>query len=325
MVNHYSKKLVNIEADYLQVKEGMHISYMIDELMKELENKPIMGFDCGINTLNYYLFGLRKKYYLISASTGLGKTRLQAFFSLYLGYYLQIPNVFISTELTVDEIQTMMIAYLADIPERDILLGKLTYEQKQRRDIATKKIKDSLIDIVYVPDFTLEKIENIIKRYILNKDVEYVFFDYIKESISMIEEMTKKVGKVDGWKALNLFSERLKMMVEKYGVGIMTATQLNKDGDTSGSAAIPNAVDVWMKLRNPTSDEYTKHELALEIRHTDDRIMALDIKKNRKGMNDFTIFMVTDMGKLSYREFLVVKNDMRLTVTPIKMDQRVRD
>ena len=77
--------------------------------------------------------------------------------------------------------------------------------------------------------------------------------------ISMIQGIKKNIGQtVDGWKALNLFSERLKMMVEKYNVGIMSATQLNKEGDTSGSGAIPNAVDIWAKLRIATEKEIEK-------------------------------------------------------------------
>ena len=325
IVNHYTKKLISIESEYLQVKEGTHISHGIDDLITELESKPIMGFDCGINALNYYWFGLRKKYYLISANTGLGKTRIQAYFSLYLGYYLQIPNVFISTELPIDEIQTMLLSCLSGISERKIIMNQLTFEEKKKRDEAKDKLKDSKIDIVYCPDFTLEKIENIIKKYILNKKVEYIFFDYIKESISMLEGINKRVGKTDGWKALNLFSERLKMMVEKYNVGIMSATQLNKEGDTSGSGAIPNAVDIWAKLRIASEKEIEKYNLAFEKLHEDEEIMVLETKKNRKGMNDFNVFLLTNLGKLYYKEILVTKGGNIIKVSQITMNTKVRD
>jgi len=321
ITNHYSKKLNLIESSYVCVNEGTHISDGVDELIEELEKKPIMGYDCGINALNYYLFGLRKKYYLFSAGTGLGKTRIQALFSLILGYHYKISNVFISTELPKDEIQTMMLSYLSNISERKLLFNTLTSEERKRRDEAAQKLKESCIEIIYIPDFTLEKIEHTIKKYILSNKVEYVFFDYIKESISMIEGITKKVGKVDGWKALNLFSERLKMLTEKYKVGIMSATQINKDGNTSGSSAIPNAVDVWCKLRPATNKEIEKYGLTFDKTNEDEEITVIEVKKNRRGLKDFDVYLLSDLGKLFYKELVVVKGGNIIKVPIVKFDK----
>lgn len=320
IINYYNKKLIEIEKNIVNVEAGSHISEGVNELIEELEESPIMGYDSGINALNYYLFGLRKKYYLISAGSGYGKTRIQAYCALMVGYHQKIPCLFISTELPKDEIQTMILAYIANISERKILTNKLTSEERIRRNEAAEKLKDSNIHIVYIPDFNLEKIEHTIKRFILSKKVEYIFFDYIKESISMIEGINQRVGKIDGWKALNLFSERLKMLNEKYQVGIMSATQINKEGNTAGSAAIPNAVDVWMKLRPTTKDEREKHELDFNVFNEDEEVIVIDVLKNRRGLKDFQIFMRTNLGKLYYQEIAVVKNDNPIKVPKVKFD-----
>lgn len=318
ILNHYNKKIIDIERNIIHTDSGTHISDGIDDLLSELENSPVMGFDCGINSLNYYLYGLRKKYYLISASSGLGKTRMQVFFCLQLGYHQKEPVLFISTELPKDEIQTMMISYIANIEERKILMNDLTTEERKRKEKAKEELKQSNIYIIYEPDFDLEKIEHIIKRYILSKKIQFCFFDYIKESISMIEGINKRVGKIDGWKALNLFSQRLKMLVEKYGVGIMSATQINKDGDTAGSRGIPNDVDVWCKLRSVTKDENEKFDF--DLLGTNEEILVIEDKKNRRGMSDFNVYLKTNLGKLYYKEILVTKNDNPIKVPIVKFD-----
>ncbi len=319
ILNHYNKKLIEIERQISKIENGTHVSYEIDELLEELEKHPTMGVDCGINSLNYYLYALRKKYYLLSAKTGEGKTRLQAFFALQVGYYQKIPCLFISTEVPLDEIQTLFISCIAGVDERKILLQEsLTQKERERINYAKEELKKSKIEVVYMPDFTLDSIEHTIKRYILTKQIQFCFFDYIKESIAMIESMNKKVGKVDGWKALNLFSEKLKVLCEKYKIGIVSATQLSKDGFTSGSGAIPNAVDVWLKLRFVNSEEKQKYNLMDFGKETE--ILCLSIEKNRRGMKDFSVYLECNLGQLKFNEILVVKNENVFTVPLVKFN-----
>lgn len=318
IISYYDKNLIEIQSCFMGVEEGSHIAEGADELIQELEQSPEMGYDCGINALNYFIYGLRKKYYLLTANSGAGKSRGQAYFSLYLGYYLQIENLFISTEMKRDEIQTMMIAHLANVNERKILTGDTTDKEKKRIRKATKEFKKAKIHIVYMPDFTLEKIEYLMKKYIILKKVKFIFFDYIKEAISMLENINKKIGQIEGWKALNLFSERLKMLVEKYNIGIMSATQVGTEGNTAGSKAIPNSVDVWLKLRDLTDDEFEQFGFT---NITDGmRLMAIDGVKNRRGEKDFLIILETDLGRLLYKEQIVVQNGQTVTIPKIKFE-----
>jgi replicative DNA helicase len=310
---------MEVERRIVNVESGSHISDGVDQLLDELNKNPVIGFDSGINALNYYAHGLRKKFYLFSARSGVGKTKLLSYFALQVGYYQKVPTLFISTEMPKDEIQTMMIAHIADINERKILtqLNTLSKEEKLKIYEAKKKLKESNIFIIYMPDFDLEKVENTIKRYIFNKKVEMVFLDYIKESVSMIENMNKRVGDIEGWKRLNLFSERIKnLLVEKYKVGVISATQLNKQGDTAGSGAIPNSCDVWCRLRYATKEELEKYEL--ESVWEDQEIMVIENEKNRRGIKDFNIYLEVKLGELKFKELLVTKHDNVINLPKIE-------
>jgi len=318
IIEHYNKKINKIEGSIIHVKNGSHISEGVDDLLEELQTKPVRGADIGLNALNYYLYGARKKYYLFSAASGFGKTRLLVYIALQIGYEQNFPTLIISTELPTDEIQTMILAYIANVEERKILLNTLDSNEKIRINEAKEKLKQSNIFIVYLPDFDLQTIEHLIKKYILQNKIEYVMFDYIKESISSIEGLNKRIGQVEGWKGLMLTSERLKMLVERYNVGIYSATQLNaksfsKDVQSNqsllaGATAIANSVDVGAIIRTVSEKEREKFELDFSpSKEGNTHLVALDIYKNRRGMSDFSIYLRSNLGKLYYEEVAIVK------------------
>jgi replicative DNA helicase len=321
LLNIYNRRLMEIERKIVNVESGSHIGDGTDALLESLESDPVQGYDTGINSLNYYLYGLRKKFYLFSARSGVGKTKLLSYLALQTGYYQKMPTLFISTEMPKDEIQTMMIAHIAGINERKILtqLKDLPQEEKQRVYEAKKKLKESNIFIIYMPDFDLEKVENTIKRYILNKKIEMVFLDYIKESVSMIEAMNKRVGDIEGWKRLNLFSERVKnLLVEKYKIGVISATQLNKQGDTAGSGSIPNSCDVWCRLRYANKEELEKYDLNNFFE--DEEIMVIENEKNRRGQRDWNVYLGVKLGELKFKELLVTKHDNVVNLPKIEFE-----
>jgi replicative DNA helicase len=331
IIEHYNKKINKIESSIIHVKDGNHISDGVDDLLIELQTRPVMGLSVGINALNYYLYGARKKYYLFSAASGFGKTRLLTYIGLQTGYEQNIPTLFISTELPVDEIQTMILAYIANVEERKILLNSLTYEEKERVNEAKEKLKKSNIYIIYLPDFDLQIIEHTIKKYILRNKIQFVCFDYIKESISSIEGLNKRIGQVEGWKGLMLTSERLKMLVEKYGVGIYSATQLNaksfsKDVQSNqsliaGATGIANSIDVGAIIRSVSEKEREKYELDFSpTKEENTHLVALDIYKNRRGLSDFTVYMRSNLGKLYYEEVAVVKGGNIIKVPKVNFE-----
>ena len=78
-----------------------------------------------------------KKFYLRSAPTGVGKTRSMIADACYIGcdkIYdenfgwikngVAEPVLYITTEQEVEEIQTMMLAFLANVNEEHIISGK---------------------------------------------------------------------------------------------------------------------------------------------------------------------------------------------------------
>ena len=96
---------------------------------------------------------------------------------------------------------------------------------------AAEIIKRSPIWIEELPDFSLQDVENKIKKNIRENEVKYVLFDYLQTSLKILEEISKKSGgvRLREDNILFMLSARLKDLANKYGVFIMSATQLNAD------------------------------------------------------------------------------------------------
>ena len=205
------------------------------------------------------------------------------------------PTLFIATEQDLSEVQTMAMAFLADVNEDHILTGRYEQGEEERVRYAAKKLSEISLWIEEMPDFSLQDVENAIKKYIREHDVRYVCFDYIQTSMKILEEITRRSGgvKLREDNILFMLSTRLKDLCNQYGIFIISATQLNasyQDSETPdqnllrGSKSIADKVDVGAIMLEPTKDDLVKIEpiVASSSRFKVPN-MKISIYKNRRG------------------------------------------
>lgn len=242
-------KIATIREEYAE-GEGLYgASYPagdgIEELIRRFEEVPDIGVPLFGNYINTITRGARLgKFYLRSAPTGVGKTRsmiadacfiaCNRFYDEEFGWVKNgqsLPTLFIGTEQDKDEIQTMMLAFLSNVNEEHILNGQYEPGERDRVFEAARIIKESPLYIEELPEFNLQDVENVIKRNLRERDIQYVFHDYIHTSLKILEEISKKAGKVALREDNILFmlSARIKEICVKHNVFIMSATQLNGD------------------------------------------------------------------------------------------------
>lgn len=77
---------------------------------------------------------------------------------------LSEPVLFIATEQDKSEVQTMMLAFLANVNEEHILNNTYEGDEEERIHKAAEIIKDSPLYLRELPDFSLQDVENEIKK-----------------------------------------------------------------------------------------------------------------------------------------------------------------
>lgn len=303
-------KLDAIKAEYVDGSWGQayQAGEGVQELIEELEQNPEVGVPLYGSLINTVTRGARlKKFYLRSAPTGIGKSRSLIADTCYIGCNriyddtfgwirngTAEPVLYITTELELSEAQTMMLAFLSNVNEEHILNGKYEGDERDRVIEAAKILKDSPVYIEVLPDFSLQDVENKIKKNIRDHDVSYICFDYIHTSLRILEEISKRSAGVKLREDTILFmlSIRLKDLCNKYGVFIISATQLNADYQTSetpdqnllrGSKAISDKIDVGMIMLTTTIEDLENLEPILTNTGFKKPNLKISIYKNRRG------------------------------------------
>ena len=151
------------------------------------------------------------KYYLRSAASGTGKTRLAVFDACKIAFPIHYSHksctfvmdkdkdgnlmeaqktLIITTEMGKDEIQTIVLAYLSGVNESHILTGHYDIGEMDRVFYASQIVEkyQEYFYIEEISDPNLTNVESTIKRYATIEGVQYVFYDYIFSSPSLVAQ-----------------------------------------------------------------------------------------------------------------------------------------
>ena len=186
------KKILEIRLKYVDDAEEGAVQAGTGgvELLERLRQTPELGYPMFGPLINTVTRGARlKKFYLRSAATGVGKTRAMIadacsiacdeIYSLEENKWVpngtKEPSIFITTEQEVEEIQTMMYAFLSGVDEEHILTGNYLVGEWERVLYAAQLLERCPLYIQELPDFSLQDIENTIKKGIRDYEVKYVF------------------------------------------------------------------------------------------------------------------------------------------------------
>lgn len=83
-------------------------------------------------------------------------------------------TLYITTELDKQEVQTMMLAFISGVNEDHILNWRYEGDEEKRIREAEQILQNMPLYVEFIPDFSLQDIENCIKRNIRDHDVSYV-------------------------------------------------------------------------------------------------------------------------------------------------------
>lgn len=304
------RKISDIRLKYVDdtIGEAIQAGKDVLQLIQKFKDHPEVGVPLYGRLVNTVTRGARlKKFYLRSAATGIGKTRSMiadacniACNKIYDESFGWInngtsePTLFITTEQELEEIQTMMLAFLSNVNEEHIINGEYEGDEKERVIKAGEILESSPLYVEELPDFSLEDVENVIKKNIRDHDVKYIFHDYIHTSLKILEEITKRSGgvKLREDNILFMLSNKLKDICNQYGVFIMSATQLNGDYQEAktpdqnllrGAKSIADKIDYGSILLSVKEEDIDALDSILSSNIFEKPTIKMSVYKNRRG------------------------------------------
>lgn len=318
-------------------KKGTEISdasFKLRELIESYETAPSVGLPLVDPYFSSATRGARKtKLYCVSASTGSGKTRtLVANMCkvscpiVFRSGVWQILNsneksLFVTNELQVDEVQTMLLAHIAGVDEDAIKLNSATPEEKERIQIAINLLENlDNITILTLPDPSIGDIKTNIRQLCIQHGITNVFYDYIAVSPSLLSDFKGTRDDV----ALLLITSALKDLANELQLFIMTATQVNAKGEDSnfideacirGSRAVADKLDVGIGMRIPTQEQLKEVANLIE-QYGISPNRCFDIYKNRGSKHaHITLWLDYDLSIMDYRVLFITKRGSGIVTT----------
>ena len=303
-------RISRIRSEYVEDSfgEAYQAGEGINDLIDKFMDHPEVGVPLYGPLINTVTRGARlKKFYLRSAATGMGKTRSMIADACYIGCSRLYdedfgwissgraqPTLFITTEQELEEVQTMMLAFISGVNEEHILNGQYGEGEEERVREAATILAESPLYVEELPDFSLQDVEDKIKKNLRDHDISYIFHDYIHTSLKILEEITRRSGgvKLREDNILFMLSTRLKDLCNKYGVFIMSATQLSGDFKNEktpdqnllrGAKAIADKIDMGAILLGVTDEDLVSLEPILSKNVFEPPTIKLSIYKNRRG------------------------------------------
>ena len=233
----------------------------------------------------------------------------------------------------IEEIEPILWAYIADVPEDHILEGRYEPGEEERVDEAIRILgEEGHIYLEYVPDFDGSELENIIEKHVLQHGVKHVFFDYIHITTNLIGEFQSASGgkmAIREDQVLSALSNKLKNITRDYNVSLDTWTQVSGDWKNEqnrdqtvvrGSRAIIDKADLAAIVSEPTEKEYKLLEKILKSKTMFGKPLpnrCISLYKNRGGKyNNIKIWLYVDYGTMRARDLFVTDKSYKILKIP---------
>ena len=338
ILNSIKQKLLGIEREYIQndTTETVNVFEGIEDILDEAENQVDVGVPIQGSIFNEVLAGARKGTFVLrSGSSGVSKTRQAVGDACYIAFPFRYSEdqhkwvqegsgkkvLFIATEQSAKEIQKMILAYLTGFNETKFRYGGFTKEEQKiiKQALYVLEAYQDNFFIVRMPNPTIELVKTIVRENVLMHDIEYVFYDYIFISPSLLNEF--KGFNLRNDEILLMFSTALKDLAVELNVFVMSSTQVNSNADNNqnirnestiaGSRSIINKADIGAIMARPTKEE-------LEFLQNEDGVgfqpnIVTDIFKVRSGeWNQVRIWSDVNLGNLRKKDLFVTNSRMEV-------------
>ena len=339
--NFFEGRVAGLKAKILTNSgaEGVVVSHNLKQLKENLKEHPDVGQPLMGNMFNTICRGARLgRLLMVSGSSSSGKSRT----SFANACYMSIPEYYntktkkwitrpgypersliISTEMQIDECQSIILAHISGVNEEHIIMG--TYEDDEEKIVdeaieILEKYKDNLF-IVEVAEPNIAVISSLIKRYATIEQVKYVFYDYIFSNNSLMQEHSRNTRQDS---ALLMFATQLKALAQEFNIFIYTGSQLNASYmETTGirdERCLADAKSLKFKIdlgfilcRITDEEEQLLQEVGFDFPNGLMPTHVCDCYKNRRGgYTNIRIWQHIDLGTARTTDLFVTDGKMKL-------------
>lgn len=293
----------DISIEYQVAQDVEKLGDGIGERLKArlLNPMSVIGLRTGWKAFDLASLGLIDgELTIVGARSKVGKSTVLLNWCKKIAIEDGLDVLYIDTEMYKEEQEDKLLSMLSGVPHDEIrngMFGQDTvngYAKDKIKKVqdASKLLKDGRLHHVYMPNFTLEKVTALARKYQIEHNIRLVVFDYIK-----LPSSNANLGDKE-YQALGYLTSGLKDMAGLLQIPVISAVQLNRgavgkeditEADIAGSDRILFLANRVCMLRRSTEEEYAytgaSHQFEILAQRMGNDLGWTPVKSNGKDWN----------------------------------------
>jgi len=211
-----------IAQDVLEERSSPDLSVVLQRYREQLENPPeTRGITTGVSRIDHWLGGMLPGHLMvIAARPGVGKTCLALDICRHVGITLNKRVLFLSLEMSQDEIAARLVSAQCGIPDKDLQKGLSLALPREYQAIekAMEELGQSSIKVLQRSSLTVADLRLLVQAH----NADMVIVDYLQQMVSASDEETRNTE-------IGAISRGLKMQAIDLGLPVIALSQLTRE------------------------------------------------------------------------------------------------
>lgn len=240
LISRLENKVIDLSVQNTQTNEVYKMGDNVEERLAKRAEKPnsVPGLETGWTQFDRYTNGGQAGDLIaVCARSKTGKSVTLTNWATKFGIIDRVPVLYCDSEMTSEEQEDRQLAILTGVPHQEIVSGMYVVDTEYgtaKEKVA--KIKEAVALMkageyyhVYMPQFTIEKVMSLARKYKIQHGIGALFFDYIKLPANQVSTLKS----VQEWQYLGFFTSGLKDIGGLLRIPIYTAVQENRSNPKS--------------------------------------------------------------------------------------------
>ena len=278
LLNSVQDSLLGMSLDNNDVGRVYKMGDKLADRLNERANAPtdVKGYKVGWTQYDKYTQGYQGgELTVFCAPSKTGKSAILMNHAMSLSVGSGINVLYISTEMTDEEMEDRLLSCLSGVPYVEISNGMfvkntehgLAQDKTNRINEALQMIKEAPFNHIYMPDFTVEKVTALAKQKNLQGKCDVLIFDYIKLPPSDVSQLAS----AQEYQRLGYMTTCLNDLAGILNIPVISACQSNSDEQAisgkpgqsfiGGSKRILHMASKLFFLVNKTDEELARNGL----------------------------------------------------------------
>lgn len=274
LITDFEIKINDLNNKVQQTSDIYKMGSDSERVLELRANTPntVPGLELGWSKLDYYTNGGQPgDLIMVCARAKTGKSMLLTNWAVNLSVKDKIPTLYFDTEMSAREQEDRILSILSGVPHKEIVSGMYVLDTENgkaedKRAALKKAIQDlssSNYYHIYLPNFTIDKVNAIAKKFKIQHGVQAIFFDYLKFPSSQITSLKS----AQEWQMLGYIASGLKDLAGTLNIPVYSACQENRsnlnsdkksEANVGGSDRILQLASKLMFLYNKPEEDIIK-------------------------------------------------------------------